>query len=73
MFCSVCGAESTTEAEQRAHINTTRHLIAARKMWERFLKQEMRHTKPLTKTVREAEAAVEEINRRLALLTKKEA
>lgn len=72
MFCTACGAESKTDEEQKAHLNTTRHLIATRNMWREFLEHPARKNKLSTRTLTEAQAAVAEIDRQLAILNQKE-
>jgi hypothetical protein len=72
MFCHACGEEYTTEAQQQAHLNTTKHLMAARNMWREFLRHHARKTKLSTRVLNEVQASLADIDRQLAALNVKE-
>lgn len=72
MLCMLCGASLKTDEEEKAHENTTGHLIAARNMWRRFIEHPARHNHTYTETLKSAQASLAEIEQRLAMLSNKE-
>jgi hypothetical protein len=72
MLCMLCGASLKTDEEEKAHENTTRHLIAARNLWRRFIEHPGRQNNTFTETLKSAQASLTEIEQRLAALAKKE-
>jgi hypothetical protein len=72
MECVLSGASLKTDEEEKAHENTTRHLIAARNMWRRFIEHPDHHHNTFTETLKSAHASLADIEQRLALLSKKE-